>query len=85
MKLQAFSVYDRVGEGFGRPMFGQSIGAVVRSFRDEVNRSAEDNPYFKHPDDYELVHIGEFDDETGHFTPIQQRVVMRGRDCKETN
>ena len=80
MKLYMFAVFDSAVQGFGRPIFGQSVGQVVRSFSDEVNRNAPDNPYFKHPEDYELRLLGQFDDETGRVEGVMQECVARGKD-----
>lgn len=67
MIYEVCAVYDRAAEAFSRPVFVQSTGMMVRSFSDEVNREAEDNPIFHHPEDFDLFHLGSFDDSTGRF------------------
>lgn len=59
------SVQDSAVGVFGRPMFLRSDGEAVRVFQDEVNRAAEDNMLYRHPDDYSLWRIGTWDDDTG--------------------
>lgn len=59
-------------------MFLQATGQAIRSFTDEVNRAAEDNLMYKHPDDYTLSECGEFDTETGTFTSESPRVITTG-------
>ena len=69
------SVKDRAADAFGRPLFVPSVGLAIRSFTDEVNRSADDNQMHHHPDDFDLYELGTFDDNTGiivcHVTPKQ--------------
>lgn len=77
--LEVVSVFDRAVGGYGRPFFVPSIGAAVRSFIDEVNRDAPDNPMHKHPDDYDLFHIGSFDDSIGELMPLKPVCVQFGK------
>lgn len=67
MKYYVVCLRDRVADVFGVPSFVASLGSAVRGFSDEANRSAEDNLLFKHPEDFELMHIGTFDDSCGKF------------------
>lgn len=78
------AVFDSAVQAYGRPIFGPSIGAVVRSFVDEVNRSADDNPFNKHPDDYALYLLAEFEDQDGVFTVPAEgvRCLSRAKDVK---
>lgn len=48
------AVKDRAVGAFGRPFVVPSVPAAVRSFTDEVNRSAVDNQMYQHPDDFDL-------------------------------
>jgi hypothetical protein len=84
MKMQIISVKDRVADAYGRPFYTQSIGTAIRSFSDEINRDAADNQMFAHPDDYDLYHLGEFDDATAEFslltTPHQ---LILGKQAKK--
>lgn len=61
------AVYDSAVQAYGRPIFVPSVGAAMRSFQDEVNRKAEDNPMWAHPDDYEMFALGAWDDLSGMF------------------
>lgn len=67
MNYVVLSVYDRAAAAFGRPFFAASVGAAIRSFQDEVNRPAEDNPMNKHASDFDLFELGVFDDSSGLF------------------
>lgn len=68
MKTQIFSVYDSKAEAFNTPMFVPSKGQAIRAFSDQVNETGSE--LNKHPEDYTLFCIGEFDSDTGTITPL---------------
>lgn len=72
MKRDVCAVFDRASQLFGQPIVVPSTGVAIRSFQDEVTRKAEDNAMAKHPDDYELFHLGTYDDERGTFEPLSE-------------
>lgn len=84
MKRDVCSVYDRASQLFGQPIFVPSTGVAIRSFSDEVARKGDDNPIAKHPEDYELFHLGTFDDERGTFEALSDVTgpvrLVRARD-----
>ena len=67
MKLNVMSVYDRQAQLYGSPYYAVSQGSAIRGFADEINRADEQNTLYKHPDDFELVLLGTFDDEQALF------------------
>lgn len=63
MKTQLFCVYDSKAAFYGRPFHAINHDVALRTARDLANDPrGEVN---KHPEDYSLFHIGEFDDQTG--------------------
>lgn len=80
MKRKVCAVYDHAVQTFGQPFFVAATGAALRSFTDEVNRAAGDNPLHVHPEDFDLWELGSFDDELGSFDPSERRIVTRGKD-----
>lgn len=80
MNLFIFCVKDRATETFGTPMFLVAKGQAIRSFTDEVNRASEDNQLYRHPDDFDLYELGEWETSTGEFLVWTPRVVVRGKD-----
>lgn len=82
MKRVVCTVVDSATELHGQPMFGPAIGAMLRAFTDEVNRKADGNTLYDHPDDYTLIYIADFDDESGVFSEPEggRRVLARGKD-----
>lgn len=67
MKMVICSIRDSAADAYGRPFFLPSVGVAIRSFTDEVNRPAEDNQIYQHPEDFDLFELGEFDDVSGRF------------------
>lgn len=86
MLRAACSVYDTASMTFGQPFFAPAIGAALRGFSDEVNRSApaEQNPLFHHPEDFQLWLLAWYDDSSGEFQPDEsgKRMLARGQDVK---
>lgn len=80
MKLVMVSVKDRAAEAFMRPWVVQQPAQAIRSFTDEVNRAAHDNPIYQHPEDYDLYTLGTFDEETGQIEPEYPTVLIRAKD-----
>jgi hypothetical protein len=79
--LQVVSVRDSATEGFGRPVFVQAVGQALRSFGDEINRVAGDNDLNKHPEHFDLYHLGTFDDELGLVAPLEfPKLLASGKD-----
>lgn len=78
------AVLDTATQLYGQPFYVPAIGAAMRSFTDEVNRQAGDNQLNKHPDDFHLYHLADFDDEQGTFTtpPEGPRLLARGKDVQ---
>lgn len=77
------AVWDGAVSAFSRPMFVPSTQYAVRMFSDEVNRAAEDNPLYRHPDDYQLEVIAHWDENTGIFVGVDRRVLVRASDVKQ--
>ncbi len=63
MRLLAFSVFDEKAGAFGHPFFVSAVGVATRMFSDWVNRA--DTSINRHPEDYRLFQVGEFEDGKG--------------------
>lgn len=64
--LKVFTVYDSKLEAYLPPFFMPARGQAVRSFSDSI--SAPDSVFGRHPEDYTLFELGEFDDQCCVFT-----------------
>ena len=81
-KLIVLAVRDRAADVFGRPFYVPSLGAGIRSFSDYIN-SKEDGEMQKHPEDFDLYHLAEFDDESGVFECLTKpKQIAIGKDVK---
>lgn len=87
MKFQIIAIRDMVAEAFSVPQFVVNIGASVRSFGDEIRRPKPDgNPAAlqDHPEDFNMYHLGEYEDDRGIFTLTEPKLIAQGRDYKES-
>lgn len=73
-----FSVYDSKAEAFNYPFSSQSRGSAIRSFCDAA--SGKDEALTKHPEDFTLFELGEYDYSNGSFnlhpTPISVGLAL---------
>lgn len=72
MILQVVSIKDAVTGAYSQPSFVLTTSQAVRSFQDMCEDT--NSNLHKHPADYELMHIGTFDDELGVLTPLTAEV-----------
>lgn len=76
------SVRDSATGLFMQPWFVVSRGQAIRAFQDEVNRKGADSDLAKHPEDFELFLIAEFDEGNGRFGSIgEPEALIRGKDA----
>jgi len=76
-----YAVKDLAVQAFGTPFFVRAKGEAMRSFQDEVNKTA-DSAIAAHPEDYELYQLGEYDDQTGTILPQTPELIARAKDLK---
>lgn len=74
MILKMFSILDIKSDTFNTPFFFKAVGEAVRAFSDLANDA--NTTVGKHPEDYKLIQIGVFDDNTG--------VVLADEDCPKS-
>lgn len=65
MRLTLVSIWDKRMEEYSPPMCQHTLGTAERMFGDMCNDP--NSPMNKHPEDYELHHLGTFDTEHGSF------------------
>lgn len=68
MLLKAYSIYDVKSLAYHTPYFTSTDGAAARSFSDLVNDI--NTNVGRHPNDYVLYCVGEFDDAKGVMIPL---------------
>lgn len=73
-KKLVFSVLDSKVGLFAQPFFMRSKGEALRAWVDNVND--KESPMSRHPGDFALMELGEYDEETGQFTNLQAPVNL---------
>lgn len=74
------AVRDSAAGAYSRPFTSPTVALATRSFTSEVNRNAADNLMYTHPEDFELWHLQNFDEESGNFLPVEVRCICRAKD-----
>lgn len=73
------AIRDSAVGAFQAPFVHVALGAAVRAFGDAVKNP--ESGMDKHPEDYELYHLADFDEVTGLFIAGEQPVcIARGKD-----
>lgn len=67
MMVRCYSVFDRKALNYMPPFYAPTDGAAVRSLSDAV--SDANSQLGRHPNDYVLYFVGEFDDSKGAMIP----------------
>lgn len=81
MILSIFSVLDTKTSAYMQPFFAVTPGAAIRSFSDAL--LDPDTMLAKHPEDFHLFQIGEFDDHTGAITGHEPQALGNAAQYKE--
>ena len=68
MKVRVFSVFDKKARLYNPPVFFVTLGQALRWFGDLLSDKAQLTG--KHPEDFELVAVAEFDDESAVFGDV---------------
>lgn len=67
MKLTVLALRDLKSDTFGNPIFSPSVGGTMRDIADYVNDPDPKEVAQKHPGDFQLMRLGEFDNTSGLF------------------
>lgn len=74
MIIKMFSVLDQKTGVFSHPFYEVTTGSAIRAFTDTVQ--TKDHPFNRHPDDYSLYFIGEYDDATASINGMIPQVLV---------
>lgn len=81
MKFHILAIRDSAADVYTVPQFVPSIGGFVRSFGDQVAKKEPGDSLGAHPEDFEVFHIGEYDDSNAQFDIFSvPKSVCRGAD-----
>lgn len=65
MKMQVFAIYDTKAGYYKQPFMMRSTGEAIRGFTDIANDNQTE--IGKHPEDFGLFHLAEFDSDKGTY------------------
>lgn len=71
-----FSIYDNVAEHYEPPFVEKNKGTAIRRIQDLIQNNPQ-SPYAKFPDNFELSHIGYFDNMDGSILDIEKTQVIQ--------
>lgn len=77
--MNIYSLFDRKLKLFGQLVLDRTDFAVQRGVVDAL-QSSPDTLIAKHPEDFDLYHVGSFDDETGKVEGRDFKLVCCLRD-----
>lgn len=81
MKHQVCSIRDQAVDAFGQPFYTPTTGAAIRAFGDALKD--ESQMMAKHPEDFALFHLGEYDDATGKHENLEApKQLILGKQLK---
>lgn len=78
-KGKLFSIYDAKALVYTQPNVAKSTGEMLRWFEDKVNSTRHDEldlPIVKHPGDFTLFEIGEFDELTCEIRMLESKISL---------
>jgi hypothetical protein len=70
MIKEIFAIYDVKTEAYGQPYFANTKGEAIRAFSDIINDIT--HPLGKHPEDFSLYLIGNYNDKNATLEKLQQ-------------
>lgn len=81
MKYMLISIFDRAVNAFQPIANVRAHGEALRVFRDLI--ANPQSQQHAHADDYDLWHMGYFDDTNGRLEPIDPVKIADGKTTKE--
>lgn len=66
MIMKVFAVFDTAVSAYLQPFFAPTTGSAIRSLTEAVNDKT--HQFNKHPTDYTLFLLGDYDDASGLIT-----------------
>lgn len=72
--LNVYAIYDEKALSYGIPFFAKTDGIAKRLFADLCDDPQ--STVYKHPSDFKLYYLGEFDESTADLVPNARRVWL---------
>lgn len=75
-----YAIYDSKVNSYGTPFFLRTKGEALRGWIDAINDPRQETDLAKHPEDFTLMELGEYDETSGvfenHTAPISLGVGL---------
>ncbi|UDN67704.1 nonstructural protein [robinz microvirus RP_97] len=71
MKIILVAVRDEAVQAFGNPWCAQTVNMALRHFGDACGNPDDNNQWRKHPQDFFLYQVGEFENTTGVLSVLE--------------
>ena len=81
MKINLYVIYDVKAAFYNKPFYFQNDSIALRAFTDLANEESTD--IAKHPEDFILFAIGEYDDEKASIKSHEPRVLARAHELQK--
>lgn len=83
MKYYVIVTRDIVADVHSIPMFVPNIGSAIRSFGDLCKSKEKGNTIAEHPEDFELIQLGEYDDQDASFNTQERKQIAVGANYRD--
>jgi hypothetical protein len=65
--MNIYTIYDKTAKKCSQPMFMVNSSVALRAVK--ANMMRDDDPFKLFPEQYDLVFVGSFNEDTGQITP----------------
>lgn len=72
-KVNVYCIHDKKAKTYETLFCVPNNAYAIRSFSEAVNK---DTPYGKYPEDFELVQLGTYDQETGKIMALPSPAIL---------
>lgn len=74
--MEIYVIRDNRANSYNTPFFQPTDIHAMRAFKTEVNRAHEANMIYLYPEEFDLCHIGTFDEKNGKLQPETARELL---------
>lgn len=85
MKIHLVAIRDIKTNMFSNPSAVSSLGGAIRDFGDQCRSENKQDLIAKHPEDFELYQLGEYDNESGKLTNDLKQIAVGSNYRTELN
>lgn len=73
--MRMFVLFDKRAEQWLTPFFSKTNGTAYRELQEVVRSGGEGNMLSKYPNDFELYHVGEWNEHEGVLTSVPLQLI----------